>query len=107
MNHVIHIEQHLAEDGHAAGSVDQFLDRVLDGLYDQGVEADYQATVSALVVVWTLNSNAGDRLAALINASTSLRASLQTVGRKGGWMIRDDGDSIVEVKMSGEGLGSA
>lgn len=102
MNHVIHIEQHLAEDGHAAGSVDQFLDRVLDELYDQGVEADYQATVSALEVVWTLNVNAGDRLDALIDACTFLRVALNAVGRSGGWMVRDGGDGIVEVKMSGE-----
>ncbi|AHW62548.1 Hypothetical protein CGLY_00500 [Corynebacterium glyciniphilum AJ 3170] len=102
MNHVIHIEQHLAEDGHAAGSVDQFLDRVLDELYDQGVEADYQATVSALEVVWTLNVNAGDRLDALIDACTFLRAALNAVGRSGGWMVREGGDGIVEVKISGE-----
>lgn len=76
MSHTLLIRQGFMKNTPAPETFDEFLDRVLDELYELDIEADYLADMSALVAEWTITVPKDDAYEAAQEALGVLRTAL-------------------------------
>lgn len=97
--HTFEFSQAFTRVGRTEEPFDDFLDRVLDGLDEAGLEADYVANLHELRAIWQISVPEKSRLGALSAASAGLRGALRSALRADrGWEVRDDLESVVPVR---------
>lgn len=97
--HTFEFSQAFTRVGRMAEPFDDFLDRVIDGLDEAGLEADYVANLRELSVVWQISVPEKSRPGALSAASAGLRAALRSALRADrGWEVRGGLESVASGK---------